>query len=407
MKNALSLIITILSVQFTFAQAPACDGSRYIDTTFLDYTVTRDIQFGSNTTIGGNQQDLFMDVFEPKDDAEVNRPLIVLAFGGSFISGEKEDLDEMAIGFAQRGYVVSSIDYRLFDMFALLDSAALIDVVVKGIADMKAAIRYFKQDFTENGNNYSVDTNYIFAGGVSSGGILACHLGLVNPTDDIPDYFQSTIDANGGWEGNSSTNTNYSSNVTGVLSYSGAIKETQWITNNDVPVFLVHDTADAVVPYERGQSVVNLGAIVIPLIYISGGKDMFDALQSKNVKSELISVPSEEHVSYFQGETIDTYLDSVWTGSTTFIESIICDATWGVENLDFNLSLSPNPSEGHLNINSQVQINSLSIFDEVGRLVKTVNKNTSSLNLTNLTKGHYFVQIKTDLGTKTKKVLLK
>ena len=143
MKKTLFILLALLTFQLSFSQAPGCNGSRYIDTTFLDYSAVRDIQFGSNTTIGGNNKNLFMDIFKPKDDPEINRPLIILAFGGSFISGSKEDLDDMAIGFAQRGYVVSSIDYRLYDKLAFIDSALLIDVVVKGMGDMKAAIKFF------------------------------------------------------------------------------------------------------------------------------------------------------------------------------------------------------------------------------------------------------------------------
>ncbi len=408
MKKTLFILLALLTFQLSFSQAPGCNGSRYIDTTFLNYSVVRDIQFGSNTTIGGNNKNLFMDIFKPKDDPEINRPLIILAFGGSFISGTREDLDVMAIGFAQRGYVVSSIDYRLYDKLAFIDSALLIDVVVKGMGDMKAAVRFFKQDYSEQGNTYGIDTNYIFAGGVSSGAILACHVGLVSPNDDIPTYFQSSIDANGGWEGNSNSNSmEYSSNITGVLSFSGALKETEWITESEVPVFLVHDTADTVVPYERGQSVINIGTFSIPLVYVSGGKEMYDALQNNNIKSQLLSVPSKEHVSYFQGETVDTFLDSVWKSSTIFIESIICDATWGINDSDLNFSLSPNPTKGILNINSKIYFNSISVFDQVGRLVKKPDSNMNFFNISNLSEGYYFVQISTDTGTKTKKVLLK
>ena len=406
MKKLILVLISIISIQISLAQAPRCDGSRYIDTTNSGYTSNMGVQFGANTTIGGNQQDLLMDIYYPDSDNETERPLIILAFGGSFLKGARGDMQEMAIGYALRGYVVASIDYRLYDSLTLIDSTMLIDVVVKGMGDMRAAVRYFKQDYAENNNTYGIDTNYIFVGGASSGGILACHVGLVTKDDQIPDYFQNAIDDNGGWEGNSSSNTNYSSEVTGVISFSGAIKETQWITKNDVPVYMVHDTADAIVPYDRGQSVIKLDLFSIPLIHIAGSKAMYDVLQQKNVKSELISVPSTNHVSYFNdGENTEEFLDSIWNTSSAFIESIICDATWSSEEINFDFTISPNPSNGIITINSRSFIRSIEVYDPVGKLVSISSETTLDLGF--LKPGYYFIKVKAEAGVSTVKVLLK
>ena len=343
MKKFIASLITCLISIFSFGQNDGCDGVRYIDDSFHDVTTISNVLYGSNTTIGGKYQDLYMDIFEPSNDTEDNRPLIILAFGGAFVSGEKEKLHDLASAYARKGYVAASIDYRLYDKLALIDSALLIDVVVKGIGDMRAAIRYFKEDFSENGNTYGIDTNCIFVGGLSSGGIIACHIGLLNTTDEIPEYLQNTIEANGGWEGNSSTNTQYSSEVTGVLSFSGGIKEIEWITETDIPVFSVHETGDAVVPYQRGPVSIDLGLFSIPLIQISGGKQMYDALQSKNVKSELISIPVNQHMSYFNGSTAETYSDSIMKTSSKFMESIFCDLIVKNNEVEYDFFLFPNP----------------------------------------------------------------
>ena len=367
MKKIIASLITCLISIFSFGQNDGCDGVRYIDDSFHDVTTISDVLYGSNTTIGGKYQDLYMDIFEPSNDTEDNRPLIILAFGGAFVSGEKEKLHDLASAYARKGYVAASIDYRLYDKLALIDSALLIDVVVKGIGDMRAAIRYFKEDFSENGNTYGIDTNFIFVGGLSSGGIIACHIGLLNTTDEIPEYLQNTIKANGGWEGNSSSNTQYSSEVTGVLSFSGGIKEIEWITDTDVPVFSVHETGDAVVPYQRGPVSIDLGLFSIPLIQISGGKQMYDALQSKNVKSELISIPVNQHMSYFNGSTAETYSDSIMKTSSKFMESIFCDLIVKNNEVEYDFFLFPNPVSDYLTITSNTSFESVSIYNSFGK----------------------------------------
>ena len=405
MKKFIASLITCLISIFSFGQNDGCDGVRYIDDSFHDVTTISNVLYGSNTTIGGKYQDLYMDVFEPSNDTEDNRPLIILAFGGAFVSGEKEKLHDLASAYARKGYVAASIDYRLYDKLALIDSALLIDVVVKGIGDMRAAIRYFKEDFSENGNTYGIDTNCIFVGGLSSGGIIACHIGLLNTTDEIPEYLQNTIEANGGWEGNSSTNTQYSSEVTGVLSFSGGIKEIEWITDTDVPVFSVHETGDAVVPYQRGPVSIDLGSFSIPLIQISGGKQMYDALQSKNVKSELISIPVNQHMSYFNGSTAETYSDSIMKTSSKFMESIFCDLIVKNNEVEYDFFLFPNPVSDYLTITTKTSFESLSIYDSFGKMLLKTNER--NIFLGHFSKGYYFIRIDCASGTQTKKIMIK
>ena len=405
MKKFIASVITCLISIFSFGQNDGCDGVRYIDDSFHDVTTISNVLYGSNTTIGGKYQDLYMDIFEPSNDTEDNRPLIILAFGGAFVSGEKEKLHDLASAYARKGYVAASIDYRLYDKLALIDSALLIDVVVKGIGDMRAAIRYFKEDFSENGNTYGIDTNCIFVGGLSSGGIIACHIGLLNTTDEIPEYLQNTIEANGGWEGNSSTNTQYSSEVTGVLSFSGGIKEIEWITETDVPVFSVHETGDAVVPYQRGPVSIDLGSFSIPLIQISGGKQMYDALQSKNVKSELISIPVNQHMSYFSGSTAETYSDSIMKTSSKFMESIFCDLIVKNNEVEYDFFLFPNPVSDYLSITTNTSFESLSIYDSFGKMLLKTNER--NIFLGHFSKGYYFIRIDCASGTQTKKIMIK
>jgi carboxylesterase type B len=56
-----------------------------------------------------------MDIYQPAGDVSAPRALVVMAHGGSFITGSKTGPD--VVGFCQdlakMGYVVASINYRL------------------------------------------------------------------------------------------------------------------------------------------------------------------------------------------------------------------------------------------------------------------------------------------------------
>ena len=412
MKNTFLFLITILPY-FIYSQEKNCDGIRYIDSTFSDVTITKNIQYGNNKTISGIEKNLYMDIYEPKEDLKDERALIILAFGGAFIEGERSDMEEMAIAFAKKGYVVSSIDYRLYDgdsLSFIIDTTKLLTAVVQGMSDFKAAIRFFKENYTEHSNSYAIDTNLIFAGGISSGGILANHIGLVDSSDNISTYFQNLIDANGGWKGNSSSNTNYSSKISGILNFSGAIKEAKWIDENDIPVFSVHDTQDPIVPYASGKAKIEFPIngipFEVPLIHLQGSKEIHDALSKMNVKSELISIDSDEHVSYFVGSTIDEFSDSIEISSSKFMENIICGSSNGREKISFDFKIYPNPTSEIIRINSKTPIHKIEIIDLSGRIVKS-NLTSNEISLINLRKGQYFVKATSYSASTTRKIILK
>ena len=337
-------ILVLLSTVFLTAQDyESCDGERYRQDVFDAVTVTTAIPFGANTTIGGNEQDLFMDVYEPEGDAAEVRPAVVMAFGGAFVAGEREDLDELCRTLARKGYVAATIDYRLFDLGLPLDSNQMHDVVVKAIGDMKAAIRYLRQDAATS-NAFRVDTNLIFAGGISAGAITAAHVAHLDEADEIPNYLQNIIANNGGYEGDSSENYQYSSAVAGLVNYSGALKDASFIDADDPPQLSVHDEGDGVVVY--GNGLVFAGPIV--LIYLEGSFSMDQQAAAVGVESRLITYPGNGHVSYFTNNA-DQYQAEVEAATATFLADQICGEISGTtyRKAAFAVRAFPNPLPRH------------------------------------------------------------
>lgn len=119
--------------------------------------------------------DLDMDIYYPKEPVmQSRRPLLLLIHGGAFYNGDKQDIGypEMGRHFAERGYVVASINYRLgFKPLAPdVDRAGY-----RALQDAHAAVCYL----IDNADEFGIDTTRIFAAGTSAGAITALNLAFM------------------------------------------------------------------------------------------------------------------------------------------------------------------------------------------------------------------------------------
>ncbi|MCP4441607.1 MAG: T9SS type A sorting domain-containing protein [Aureispira sp.] len=393
MKNFVLLLTFMFGGQVSFTQNSSCNNTqRYRNTVdFPNINTTTAIQFGSGTTVGGVFQNLLMDIYQPVGDTASSRPLIILAFGGGFVSGNRQNMLDLCQYYTKRGYVTASIDYRLYDIFATPDSTMMGEVVIRAINDMKAAIRFFREDAATN-NIYKIDSNFIFVGGESAGAIIANHTAYMDSTDALEPFILNAINNNGGYLGNSSSNTQYSTKVAGVLNFSGSLRSAAYIDANNPALFSAHDDQDGDVPYGGGYS------NIIPL-YTQGSKLMHDTAISNNIHSELITIPnSTGHISYFN---TTVWKDSVLNSSTQFMRDIICSITTSTTNIQeqkISTITFPNPSFGDMTIQlSDVPCEyNVAVFDATGRLVHQANNLADqeiNLNGQQFAKGMYFVSI--------------
>lgn len=372
----LSLLLITLLVQAQ--NHPTCDGSRYVSQVFTNVDTTRSILYGNNTTYGGNNQDLYMDIYQPVGDVATARPAIVLAFGGSFVTGDRGDMAPLCHYYAQRGYVAVSIDYRLYDgpLFPLPSAATMTDVVIKAVGDMKAAVRFLRQD-AANANNYKIDTNYIFVGGISAGGIVANHTAYLDPTDSIGTSEQTAITSNGGYEGNSSNNVGlHNSSVQGVVNFSGALRSASYISSNEAPLFSAHDDGDGVVPYGNGSATI----AGFPIIYVEGSQTMAARTTSLGIPNFLITIPnSSGHVSYFNGSNVAQWADTVRSTASQFLhDESICPIIVAVhtplpQELLANVYPNPSPSDVMIAFDELPSAYNLVLYDNMGRVVRSIN----------------------------------
>ena len=383
------VLFTLLLVVFNAAaQQMGCDSSRYNSVVFSNVNTYSNIQYGQNTTLSGQNSNLIMDIFEPMGDTLSARPVVVLAHGGSFVSGNKSDLAPMCETLARMGYVAVSINYRLIDAL-VTDSIGMTGAVLMAVNDMYAAVRFFREDAATS-NTYKVDSNFIFAGGVSAGAIMAAHVAHLDSTDNIPTYIQTHINNQGGYYGNSSNNKQYGSSVQGALIFSGALLRDHWIDPNDPPYYAVHEEFDQVVPCPYGAA----GGVFFPQ-YSYGGCAMETVANAQGVTNEFRFYPNDSgHVDY-----LSTDYAVIFQESTDFLKDILCANGVGLqEQVLYQSVLYPNPCDANLFIQSRQRIVEIDLFDLNGRRVKTFQANGVSVqvDVSDVPPGVYLIGITTE-----------
>lgn len=310
--------LTIIGFNVLFSQNPACDGVRYAQPVFAAVKKTT-LPYAPATSHLGQPVTLSMDVYEPEGDTVSRRPVVVLAHGGSFVFGNKSDMARWCELLAKRGYVAASIQYRLFPVFplGLPDSTKIMDTAVKAVGDMKAAVRYFRED-AATANQFRADPEHIYVGGYSAGAVAALHATYLDETDNLPSFMQTIIANNGGFEGNSGSPSNktYSSKIGAVVNMSGGLYRRGWISDGEPPMAGIHGTADGTVPYLTG--------VAANIAYLEGTGVLHPHALATGVWTYLKKVPGGGHGNIYDQPQYGMQLDNYWMRATALLEHLTC-----------------------------------------------------------------------------------
>jgi para-nitrobenzyl esterase len=417
MKKTFTLIATAMFFG-TITTNAQCSGDRYKMQIFNGFDITSDILYGNNISYTGGSENLTLDVYEPAGDTETNRPLMIICHGGNFTSGSKtgSDVVPLAEDITKMGYVVASINYRkgfegLFS--GTLDSVFATETVVRAVHDYRAAIRYFKKDFSENGNTYGIDTSLIFASGVSAGAIAAVHVAYMNQPSEIPTYIDTNkVGLGGGIEGLSG-NQGYSSTIAGVINIAGALRDTNWMQTNDTPILSFHGDQDATVPY--GTDIIwLLGAFEI--MRVDGSQSIHLRANNVGITNCFLTHYGEGHVPHVGNNLIK---DTTLTYMSNFMSSIVCSETLNcgydgttvylgiAEGNQEEVTVYPIPAASNITIQARSIIKEVQLMNLLGEIVLTKQgNNADNMQITRnqLPIGVYILSIKTDIGTTTKKI---
>lgn len=196
---------------------------RYLTEIFQEVQVQKNVVYSQIKNQTGKITDLTMDIFQPKNDSLTKRPLVVWIHGGGFVSGSKENMISRCESFAKLGYVSATINYRLTGK----QVGKIEEAVSDAVTDAQSAIDWLRSHAEE----YKIDTEQIFVGGSSAGGITSLHLAYENK----------------GWN---------NKGVLGVIDLWGALFDQSCVDPSDPPVIIIHGEEDHVVPFQLSLDLI-------------------------------------------------------------------------------------------------------------------------------------------------------
>ena len=251
----------------------------YCEPVFSTYN-TSDIVYGVDSD--GHK----MILYEPEGDSRVDRPVIALMGGGGFEGTNLDLLEPLAINLVKHGIVVALLEYRIIDT----DDGTT--ELINAQQDCRTAVRYLKKEAESLG----INPDQVFIGGNGSGAFA----GLFHAYTDESDLSTAELNAInglGGLEGEAQGNSGFSSEVAGVVSLAGGMYASlESITNADVPIYAIHGTADAEVPYDREDT--------NPITY--GSKSITEKVASVGLTSHLFTLEDGSHTA--PRESSDEYI---------------------------------------------------------------------------------------------------
>jgi len=383
--------ITLLFLQCFFAFQVFAQ-SRYLEEIFPDVKISNDVIYGSNATILSDysfgalrREDLKMDVYEPINDTLQERPLVLVLHSGFYlppivngsIIGSKEDSSvvEICTQLARRGFTAASVTYRQgwnpLAASQVVLASGLIGAIYKGVQDGRTAIRFFKKNYSENGNEFHIDPNRITVWGNGSGGSIALNMAAISHVDDfifttnsegkfivdtdgdgIPESPMILEETHGDIEGKNLTiapydffggvagdtsnyenHPNYQSDFHLSVNVSGNVADISWLHNNQIPTITFQSNNDPYYSYGNEMLVFyptgiltfeTQGAVYIGELQDSLGnnQDWKDRIESGEPFTKQASLNSEiAGHPYYEG--VYPFIDEL--NSNGFYEGVVID----------------------------------------------------------------------------------
>ena len=386
-----------------------CGGGRYYDDVFQNVTIYSGLVYGQNTDVSGNNQVLKLDFYKPTGDTVTHRPVIILAFGGSFVFGTRlsPDIVTLCNAFAKKGYVCAAIDYRLgLSPNGLTVTADNVKKAIWRVThDMRAAVRWMRMNVDVD--SLGIDTSRIIVGGVSAGAFGALHCAYLDKASEIPAVMDTATE--GGVEGNSG-NPGYSSQPWAVVNLCGALLDTTWIQAGDPPVVTMQGNKDGSVPYCTDVEIA-LGTPITGLI-VAGGNPVERRVWNLGNPTGFYTWWGADHTPFVLGTQTAAYMDTTIWYIRDFLSNQLCatafnyswnslfeaacnSATSGITEDQINnpISIYPNPADYYLQINPGSGMCTAQITDLSGNIVISSTTITGSrVELAGLASGMYLLQ---------------
>jgi len=264
-------------------------------------------------------QPVRLDVYAPSNaaDAVTSRPLVVYLHTGNALpppvngspNGRRTDSTavEVCRRMARRGYVAVSLGYRGgWNPLAATEEerrGQLLNAIYRAMHDTRQGIRFMKSEAA----TYRIDPNKIIVFGEGTGGYIAlANATLDNPEELFiekfrPDPFNpavSYVDTNtvGNLQGFGGALTLYRPNgfdatAQFCVNMGGALADTSWLEQGDVPMVSFHAVYDPFAPFTEGIVIVpTTGGPVVP---VQGPNLFMELVNQYGNNSSFISLTSD------------------------------------------------------------------------------------------------------------------
>jgi len=401
------LLFSLLSIELS-AQ---CEGGRYRDKIFPLVDIESDIVYGQNQTYADVTEELLVDVYQPIGDTTTLRPLVIFAHGGYFLGGDKADesVAPICTDLAKMGYVTASISYRLGIPLQLPLDAPFMEAIMRAVHDMRASVRYFRKTVAEDGNPYRINPDEIYVGGVSAGGFITLHLAYMDE-DELPSTINTANPGLGGGLEGLSGHAEYSSQVKGIISIAGAIGDTTWIEQGDLPAFLSHGSEDTVVPF--GSEMLTLIGL-FDVSEVDGSSSIHAKMEELDIDNCFEIYWGQDHVPQ---QNLELYFDTTLSIVSNFLSHMVCPsvpldcdyrtitASLSEEKLEEEVLLYPNPSSGIVYL-AESNARIIGVYDSFGKRIG-VRTSRNQLHTDELSAGVYIVEIEKNERRFTKKLVV-
>ncbi len=482
-------------------------------------------------SVGGPQLlPLQGDVYMPSPlvDTVQSRPVMVYLHTGSFLPkgfagpmGERKDSAavEMCMRFARMGYVAISATYRV----GWLANSTDLDLrrgtnllaVYNAIQDAKALVRYLNVTVDTAGNPLKINKNAITLVGQGSGGYItfgyasldkyaeltldkfkydnASTTGLYGFPVAAGDLYVDTSVV-GDWNGyggavaftgqstplglpqvntaqkgrNFINHPGFSDEVAMVVNLGGAIGDSSWLEQGDVPMVSAHVFQDFFAPYFAGMVNVPIGAQFFPVVDVAGsynavrrannfgnnavlGTDWNDPISVAARSNATINPGAINHILPFsiappnaaepfrvnsnpwdwwdandpagQSETNPNnktqsmaYIDSIVGFAAPRMARMLNSKGYNVpvsvekyRNNNKAFSVFPNPSSDVITIQTSEKARSIELYDLTGKLIQSSipTENESRMNIQSLPKGLYILKVDMKGDILTRKLVVR
>ena len=194
-----------------------------------------------------DEQSLRFDVYQPDDEGNHLRPLLVMIHEGAFFSGDKTDdvSRRWCEMFATCGYVAVSVNYR---MGFNLVTYSVSDAAYSALQDIHAALRYLLSHRV----TYRIDPDKIFLAGCSAGAIVALNTAFLNDSN-IPESMREVASRLGPLASIPVTPAyDEPFTVRAVGNMWGAVLDPEILKSSPTSIISFHGIYDPVVPFGQG-----------------------------------------------------------------------------------------------------------------------------------------------------------